>query len=251
MVNDGDEQPNPFTRPGFIAAAVVITVIVALGIVLAVRNATREDAPAIPGAAPSMSTGPAAVATATPPQSGVEPSVCGLPGEAMEGTLTTAPAAEWGFQNTTAYPTSAEFGPGETNSDGVRYCFQHSPAGAVFAAANAVVQGSDTSSSSAWINYFLSEHTPGRTTLIGGEPGETPSSTRVAIAGFRLLAYDGETARVDIVARATSSGQTVFASAVYNLVWEAGDWKLYPDDTSDPLPTAQIPDLVGYTVWGQ
>ncbi len=250
MVNDGDEQPNPFTRPGFIAAAVVITVIVALGIVLAVRNATREDTPAIPGAAPAMSTGPAAVATATPPQSEVEPSVCGLPGEAMEGTLTTAPAAEWKFEGTTAYPTSQEFGPA-SSSDGVRSCFQRSPQGAVFAAANAVAQGSNQGTVGAWLDYFLAEGPHRDTVLSQGSGGEVDDQgIRIEIAGFRLLSYDGETARVDVAVRGKTEGQTVNLSMVYSLVWQNGDWKLQVADPEAPFDVAHVPDLVGYVAWG-
>ncbi len=135
---EDNEQQSPFTRPGFVAATVVIALIVVLGLVIVIVNMTRDD----PDPAPPTSTSAeptTAAPTSEPPEAAGGASVCGLPGEVLEGTLSAAPAAEWAFQDTTAYPTSPEFGPGETNADGVRYCFQHSPEGAVFAAANAVV----------------------------------------------------------------------------------------------------------------
>jgi hypothetical protein len=47
-------------------------------------------------------------------------SVCGLEGEKLSGTVTTAPAAEWKFQDVYAYPTSTTFGPGETAARATR-----------------------------------------------------------------------------------------------------------------------------------
>lgn len=169
----------------------------------------------------------------------------------LEGTLSAAPAAEWAFQDTTAYPTSPEFGPGETNADGVRYCFQHSPEGAVFAAANAVVQGSDSELVGAWLDYFVADG-PHRDAVLsqGAGTGGSGQGVRVEVAGFRLLAYDGQTARVDVAVRGATGGQTVNLSMVYLLVWEGGDWKLSVTDPNAPINVANIPDLAGYISWG-
>ena len=42
MAEDTD-QKNPFTRTGFILAAVVVALVVVLGVVVGVVNATRSD----------------------------------------------------------------------------------------------------------------------------------------------------------------------------------------------------------------
>ena len=73
---------------------------------------------------------------------------------------------------------------------------------------------------------------------------------RVEVAGFRLLAYDGQTARVDVAVRGATGGQTVNLSMVYLLVWEGGDWKLSVTDPNAPINVANIPDLAGYISWG-
>ena len=70
----------------------------------------------------------------------------------------------------------------------------------------------------------------------------------MSIVGFRLLHYDGETARVDLAARASSQGQTVTVSGVYELIWQDGDWKISAD-VAEPLNVATIPDLAGYIPW--
>jgi hypothetical protein len=241
-----DNEQSPFTRPGFIVAAVVVALIVVLGVVIGIVNATRDD----PDPAPTSSASTSAAPTSEPTEAAGGASVCGLAGEVLDGSLTTAPDAEWQYQDTTAYPTSAEFGPGDTNADGVRYCFQHSPEGAVFAAANAVVQGSDSETMEAWLEYFLAEG-PNRAAVLAQGAGTDTSAqgVRVEVAGFRLLAYDGDTARVDVAVRGATGGQTVNLSMVYTLVWEAGDWKLQVTDPNAPINVANIPDLTGYISW--
>lgn len=244
--DDNEQQQSPFTRPGFIIAAIVVAIIVVLGIVVGI-NATRDQA------SPSPTTEPTDVAAPTdePSPVGGGPSVCGLEGQKLSGTVSTAPEAQWEVQDTTAYPTSPTYGPGETDENGVRYCFQHSPEGALFAAANAVVQGSDASVSEDWIEYFLSAETPNRDQLLNDVAAGSSSANRMNVEGFRMLAYDGDSARVDVAVRAAGSGNTVYASAVYDLVWEAGDWKLLPEDASNPLRLAEIPDAAGYIAWGE
>lgn len=248
MATDDNEQ-NPFTRPGFIAAAVVVAIVVVLGIVIAIVNATRSDDPDPTKPSPTSPTTSAAP-TSEPSDVAGGASVCGLEGEELAGTLSTAPAADWAYQGTTAYPTSPEFGPGETSADGVRFCFQHSPTGALFMAANALVQGSDPAVSQAWIEYGLADG-PYREELIGqvGDPSGS-QGTRMSLAGFRMLAYDGDTARVDLAVRASSEGQNLTLSGVYELVWQDGDWKISAD-VAQPLNTATVPDLAGYITWGE
>lgn len=245
-----DNEQSPFTRPGFIVAAVVIGLIVVLGVVIGIVNATRDDPD--PASTSSASTTPTSAApTSTPTEAAGGASVCGLDGEVLDGSLSAAPEAEWQYQDTTAYPTSTEFGPAETNADGVRFCFQHSPEGAVFAAANAVVQGSDSETVGAWLEYFLAEG-PNRDAVLsqGAGTGTSGQGARVEVAGFRLLAYDGDTARIDVAVRGSAGGQSVNLSMVYTLVWEDGDWKLSVTDPNAPINVANIPDLMGYISWG-
>ena len=246
---EDNEQQSPFTRPGFVAATVVIALIVVLGLVIVIVNMNRDD----PDPAPTTSTSvepTSAAPTSEPPEAVGGASVCGLPGEVLEGTLTTAPAAEWEYQGTTAYPTSSEFGPGDTSAGGVRFCFERSPEGALFAAANSLVQGSDPSIAEEWLQYIVAEG-PFRDQLLADVgSGTTGEGTRLVIVGFRVLAYDGETARIDLAVRGTSQGQTITLSGVYELVWQEGDWKISAD-VAQPLNMATIPDTAGYIAWGE
>lgn len=247
---NNETTENPFTRPGFIVSAVVVAVVLVLGAILGtvgIVNATRDEPTAAP-ATTSEETSEEPSEPAEEPAAGA--SICGLKGEVLEGTVDEAPAAEWEFQGTIGYPTSEEFGPGKTDENGVRSCFQHSPEGALFMAANAAAQGSDPNSAEAWLRYALSEG-PRRDALLS-EGGEVTGSegTRVQITGYRVLNYDGNTAQIDLLASATSQGQSVEMSSVYYLIWEDGDWKL-DSNAETPLDVGTAVDPSSYTPWGQ
>lgn len=250
MAEDNAEQ-SPFTRRGFVAATVVVAVIVVLGLVIVVVNMTRDD----PDPAPTSSTSAeptTAAPTSEPPEAAGGASVCGLDGEEL-GTarLTSAPAVdEWQYQGTVAYPVSAEFGPGETDPAGFRYCFQHTPEGALFAAANALATGTDQRLVPAWIDYFVAPGPYREQFLNEASNSSTPTmSARLRLAGFRLLSYDGESARIDLAVQASANGSDVTLSMIYNLVWSDGDWKLSAESDS-PLDVATIPDVAGYVTFG-
>ncbi|MFS0703230.1 hypothetical protein AB6N23_01785 [Cellulomonas sp. 179-A 9B4 NHS] len=241
-----DDAQNPFTRRGFIAAALVIALIVVLGVVIAIVNATRaDDTAATPTTAPTTTS---AAATTSATQAAGGASVCGLAGEELSGTITTAPEAVWEYQGTIGYPTSELYGPGET-ADGARYCFQRSPAGALFMAANAIAQGSDPATSSTWAQRALAEG-PYREQLLTDVGAGSSDGTRLRVAGFRVLDYDGDSARIDLGVVGSASGQNVTLSGVYELVWQVGDWKISADVPA-PLDMATIPDLAGYITWGE
>lgn len=256
--DQGTETHSPFNRPGFIAAAIVIAIIVVLGIVIAIVNATNDDDAQ---AAPSSSATPTTASTAStepttePSPAAGDASVCGLEGVVDEtARLTTAPAVdEWAYEGTTAYPVAREFGPAETSPEGYRYCFQHSPEGAVLMAANAIAYGSDPEASRSWAEYALSQGQY-RDELLSQESApsvgsDTGPGTRISVTGFRLLHYDGETARVDLAVDASTAQGMGTVSFAYELVWDEGDWK-FNADKAQPLNAAPIPNSSGYIPWG-
>ncbi|PPF83296.1 hypothetical protein C5E07_11425 [Pseudoclavibacter sp. RFBJ3] len=253
MANNGENTSSPFTRPGFIVAAIIVAIVATLGITLAVVGALNSSSGAETAPQASSSGGPSSAPAAPAETAEVTPetgSICGLPGEVLTGSVSTAPEAEWAFDGTLGYPKSATYGPGQTNANGVRSCFQHSPEGAVFAAANAVAQGSNSATVGSFLEYFLAEG-PNRDAVLASGPGNTGggSGVRVDIEGFRVLSYTGDTARIDIAAQGSTNGQVVNVSSVYDLVWEGGDWKLNVVDPNAPIDVATIPDLAGYVAW--
>lgn len=248
---NNETTENPFTRPGFIVSAVVVAVVLVLGAILGtvgIVNATRDE----PTAAPATTT--SEEESEQPGEPVEEPagaaSICGLEGEVLEGTVDEAPSAEWEFQGTIAYPTSTEHGPGKTDESGVRSCFQHSPEGALFMAANAMSQSSYPETYQPWLRYALSEG-PNREALL--EEAATPSDvqgTRIEITGYRVLNYTGNAATIDLLTSVTTEGQSAEMSAVMHLVWENGDWRL-DSSQAEGVDVATATSTNGYTAWGQ
>lgn len=239
-----DNQPteqNPFTSRRFILAAVVVGVVLLCAVILVVGTVVGGQAKPTAGPSPSSTATHSTAADA-------DPSTCGLPGYQPTGTLTSAPNAKWELVGTVAAPTDPKgAGPGLSESSGFRSCFAHTPTGALYAAANVVAMGS--------VPGLVKEVTdklvvpgPGRDAALAQTSGTSQSSSiRYQIAGFKMLAYDGRTARVDIAVNA-SSGQLV--SFVQSLQWDGGDWKVVLDDQGNPpVPPAALQSLGGYIPW--
>lgn len=116
-------------------------------------------------------------------------------------------------------------------------------------AANAVTQGSDPAVVEEWLNYALADGQH-HDTLAAEVGASDESDSRMSIAGFRMLGYDGDTARVDVAIATTNGFQAVYISGVYELVWQDGDWKI-SSDVTEPLEVAAIPNIIDYVPWGE
>lgn len=250
MAEDDDTQQNPFARPGFIVGAVVVAALIVAAVFLTILNLNRGNDAAAPTPDPSSSatssTAPSPIASGAAGGA----SVCRLKGEVLSGSVTTAPTATWEYQDVYAYPVSSTYGPGATAPQGYRYCYQHSPDGAVFAAANMTIGlFSDANTRTSLLEYALTNGTY-RESLLSEVGSSTSTDVRASIAGFRVLSYDGASARVDIAFRGTTQGQAVNGSAVLDLTWWQGDWKI-DADKAEPFRIAQLPDTSGYITWRQ
>jgi len=243
-----DTPGRPFRRPGFILAAAAIALIAVLGLIAGLVSVNKPATGAGPVAGQSSTASP----TPSDPEVASGPggdSVCGLRPGTLEGTLSKAPDTEWKYLGASAYPSSTDHGPAASSDEGYLYCFQQSPEGAVFAAATAAIQGGQPTRDG-WMEYFLADTAGRATALRAAELASEPSGDRLQIQGFRLLSYDGSAATVDIAVRATPNGRSVLGSAVFDLVWEAGDWKLVVRDNGELTNEVQlIPDLAGYVSW--
>lgn len=251
MANNEENTSSPFTRPGFIVAAIVVAIVATLAITLAVvgaLNRSEDEAVTAPESPVAAETEAPNSSQAPETEAAPSGSVCGLAGVELSGTVAGTPEAEWVYQNAIAYPTSATYGP--ASSEGAaRTCFQQSPTGALFFAANAVAQGSDVATAEEWMEVALSEGPYRDTFLAQGAGSDGGAGTRLQIAGFKVLSYDGSKATIDIAARFSGSGENVVISAMYYVIWEGGDWKI-DSNVATPMDAAPIPDLAGYTPWG-
>ncbi|MGO3649996.1 hypothetical protein [Agrococcus casei] len=251
-----NDNPSPFKRPGFLIAASVVVLLIVAAVALGVgnligSNSSAEDTTPSPTTTATEPTEAAPDETESPePTDAAETdSVCGLDGTVLEGRLDQGPETDWAYSGVYAYPTSDEYGPGLDNP--VRHCFQHSPEGAVVMVANAIIPQSDEAARQAWLDHVLAPGPYQQEIRDSSSPSDNTANTdvRLEVRGFRLLEYTGDKAVVDIAVRGSSQGESVFLSGVYSLVWHEGDWKISGDKPWQP--PSQIPDLSGYTSWGQ
>jgi len=235
---DSTQPNNPFASRGFIAAAIVIGVILLAGVIVLVTSLT---APHDPVAKPTFSpSGPVA--------SGDDKSVCGLPGFETESNLTAASDTKWELVGTVAAPTDPKVGPGKIDSDGFRSCYAHTPEGALFAAVNYVALASDSRN----IPKLPDLIAPGKgkdAALAQSTDAPTPSTTRLQVAGFKINSYNGSDATVDVVWAVTSQGNALVSFPTV-LRWTGGDWKIVlNDDGQPPYGGSQLQSLGGYSPW--
>jgi hypothetical protein len=241
MSYSDEEKPSPFRSRGFIFGAIVLGVIAAAAIVAVVLGLVAPGAQPEPGptAAPSE--------TAQPVD---DASVCGLDDVQMEGSVEEAPPTEWAFVGRTAVPASAgEAGAGVVESDGFRYCYSRTPEGALYAAGSFVALTIDRSTLDQVADKLLAPGV-GRDAAISSAPStmaKPAEAFTMDITGFRVLAYDGDTARVDLAVR-MSTGDLM--SFVVDLEWSGGDWKvLTTDEGAQKTAPALIESLGGYIPW--
>jgi hypothetical protein len=234
------ESGNRFRGRGFIAAAIVVGIIVLAAIVVLVTSLTRGDS--TPEAVPTNTP----TSTATPTTDAADESVCGLEGFDTENTVTEAPETEWELVGTVAAPTDPAIGPGTVDSDGFRTCFSHTAEGALFAAVNFVATGTDATIGPRLIELVAPG--PGRDVLESNSNSSgSPSSLRAQVAGYTVSSYTADGATIDLALN-YSSGDLV--SFPLKLVWAEGDWKLQMTDEGElPLSPSAIANLGGYTPW--
>jgi hypothetical protein len=230
---------NPFSRPGFIAAAIIVGIILLAAIIVLVTSLTRDtgDNTTQPTDGPSTSSTPTADAS--------DESVCGLDGFENTNTLTQAPENDWELVGTVAAPTEPDgAGPADV-IDGLRTCYAHTAEGALFFAVNFAAMGTDASLRDQLPQLVAPG--PGRDALIAAGSESSGSTLRAQVAGYKIGSYSAKNATVDLAVN-YSSGELV--SLPLKLVWAEGDWKIQMTDAGVlPLSPAPIANLGGYTPW--
>jgi hypothetical protein len=233
-------ESNPFTKPGFIIAAVLVVALLAAGIVIFLLPKGQSDAQP---ASPTPETG--STPAASPSASAAGSSVCGLP-TSTETSLGAAPETKWELVGTMAAPTDPQIGPGKTDAQGIRSCFAHTPKGALYAAVNLWALGSDPSKEHA-IAEQLAAKGPGREAGMKAPRTQAPASAvKIQIAGFNV-SYTANQAVVDLAFKADNGA---LASVRTTLLWQDGDWKGVVADNGAPLEEPrQVRDLSGFIPW--
>jgi hypothetical protein len=247
-MSDQSEQQSPFRSRRFILSVLVVGIIALCAVVVLISNlvgGNSQGEPAATSSPTAFATPTSQASSATPTDS--DPSACGLGGYETSNTVDSAPEAEWELVGTVAAPTApSTIGPGVVEANGFRSCFAHTSTGALYAAANVVALGSMAGLGEEVTDKLVLPG-PGRTAALEQVGGSNDSTVRYQIAGFDVLSYDGNTAKVDI---AVTTGEGKLVSFVQSMQWSGGDWKIVLADNGAPqIAPAPLTSLGGYTPW--
>lgn len=231
---ESTEEKSP--RWKLLAAALVVGVVVAMGVILSVRGFTGDDAD-------STTAAPSSAPTDT------NDSVCGLPGNENSGSLSAAPTATWTLIADFAVPAT-KAGPGVVQEDGLRHCYAHTPEGVVLAAANFAGMDRDPTRTAQVADKLIA---PGPGREIRRQASEettattTPDPLRLQIAGVQVITYSGSASTVDLLMRGTDGK---YVAQQFEMVWAEGDWRLaISDDGQLKSEPRSVPDATGHLPW--
>ncbi|CAL9489453.1 hypothetical protein [Streptomyces pilosus] len=165
---------------------------------------------------------------------------------------TTAPrGVEWRTIGVVRVPVSPAAGPTRTDG-GMRWCFAHTPVGAVLAAHVIPSQLSEPG----WREVLDQQVVagPGRDRfefqrgLVRDSSARRSDGSVATYTGFSVASYEGSDATVDLLMR-TGSG---YATTSIDLRWSGGDWKIRPSDGGDlHTPVSVVQNPRGYVLWGR
>jgi hypothetical protein len=236
---DFAEPPSPWTRPGFLIAAVLVGLIVISGIVIAITRDGSDLAPPL-SAGPVAPTGDDNTPTALPTK---------IPTKAPAGVT-------WQLVGQSAVPVSKTVGPRtitETTASG----FAHTPEGALIAAAQLAIRGGYSAGRKSWEPTITKQFAPSadRDLLLTGlkqqpEPTGQPGSLS-PLTGFIYQSYTPDTAVIGLVYRSVNGGGSSYFVVNHTVVWREGDWQLVaPPGGSWRSISRPTNDLVGVVEWG-
>ncbi|MFG3554265.1 hypothetical protein ACGGAQ_07755 [Micromonospora sp. NPDC047557] len=238
---DYAEEPSPWTRPGFVLAAVLLLVIVALGVVVAVQS---DDDAKPSAAAPTVPAGSAAPQPETT-------------GKLSTAVPVTAPAGvTWQVVRGTALPFSDRAGPRE-HSDTQAKGFARTPEGALIAAAQLVSRVGAAAGRASWEPTLTQQFLPSadRDTLqaaLAAEPEQPAQPGDLApLAGYLYLTYTPDTAVIGLAYRSANGTTARWFIVTTTLQWRDGDWKMVaPPGGAWTSLSRTVTDLNGVVEWG-
>ena len=217
---------------GLILAALVGVLVILCGVVVATAMAFRGDDES-PRPTPSASS------------SAKSDSACGLQAGDTE-VPTSSPEATWDFIGKVAAPRSREAGPAGNTSSGLRTCFAHSPAGALFAAVtwSAEVAGGGERGLAALREKSL----PADLARSASKDDLDETGPVSQLVGFRFDDYTDSRVTVTLAFQVTEGpNRGAIGATPLTLAWAAGDWKVMIDRAPEALV---LDDLDGFVKWG-
>lgn len=264
-----DETGSPWEGRGFVASAIVVGALAVCGVVwLFARDGGQTPAtqpsvvtttapteqptdgptrpPATPDAEPTRTPN-------TPPPTDSADGGCNAKNVDKRPPRVAPPAVSWVFEADMMIPLQKQGGPARQDPNGLRYCYAHSPTGAVLAAMVTLGQLRNPDLTEAVLQRRVA---PGRgRTLAMAEARTTPTpdagTTRTSqFTGFKIIDYLPNRAIIAVAVRLDASR---VGSMPVTMAWHGGDWKLVLQ-TDGTINGEVDPDLLasldGYVRFG-
>jgi hypothetical protein len=237
----------------FVFSAAGVGLLVIAAVFLAVATIAGHSAPSAARPAPVRGTSGSVPGGRVSVVDGAvladDPRGCSLPA-GSQSVPVAAPVSGWALVGSMAAPTApSTIGP-QKSIDGVRVCFAHSPAGALFAAASFWAEA--TAVPQTVLYGQLAANTPARAVAIAQARGSTQrlqdidgDPGTVSIAGFQYTAYTPAEANVSIV---LSGPDGELVSLPCSMLWQDGDWRLVipPSQQLAAATPASMDDFVSW-----
>lgn len=260
-----DEGTGMLDNRTFVASAIVVVALVLCLVAYLVLRGGSGTPNATPSQTPSTPTGqPTDVPTDEPsePPATPDPTATSTPrvtpppaNNTVGGCHVAKPpqaipryyaptAVTWQFDGAMLIPLQVAGGPAATRPNGVKYCFAHSPTGAVLAAM--VLLGQVQNRSIAL--DVLKERVvpgPGQVKAIAQaklDMATPPDSTSVQFVGFKVVSYprDGSQAIIQIASQVADQG---VGALLVTMQWYKGDWRAALQDDGSFNGTVE-PDIL-------
>jgi hypothetical protein len=232
-----DQDRSPYTRPIWIASAVLILIVILCGVYLfATRKPSTTTAP--PPSTPASQPAPSPTDNCNPDNHDQN-----IPAD-------TPKDVKWAAEGSLFFATSPNAGPLVNDPDGVQRCFAHTPYGALIAA-NVILARMVFANK--WEAVLDNQVVPGPGVeayrKIRKTVDQAPSPGQLGTpAGWQIVSFDPNVTTVALVQR-TSTGQLQRGDV--NVRWVNGDWKLAIGiDGSPSTQTTVISSLAGFHAWG-
>jgi hypothetical protein len=189
------------------------------------------------------------------------------------GTITAADTGvTWTDFRGITLPASAQDGPRHVSS-GLTWGFTDTPRGALLAAVNIAVRtaaqwgpavygptiryqvtGPDTAAlAQADATTWASLCAAARAKPARAKPARAAAPSSAAIAGYRFESWTAAAALIDLVTRASETGdRTVLAVTAVRVAWLYGDWRvLAPPGGTWASSAVTVPSLAGFTPFSE
>ncbi|MFI9311125.1 hypothetical protein [Streptomyces triculaminicus] len=240
-----DKHSGAFRRPGFIAAAAFLGLVLVLAVVVIATSGSDKGDSTTPQA-----TGPTRPASSAPASSPADNgNTCGRTDTDQTVPTSTPPNIKWDLVKGDAVPTSPIAGPGRTEGPVAR-CYAHTPLGALLAASQ-IGNRLGVSSNKEAIEILKAQAVPGPGVeralklLQGAELGN--GKTEGHMAGFQFASYTADTAVINMVSRMTNG---TFNTATFTMKWLDDDWKIqFQANGTASSTVSQVESTAGYVTW--